>query len=458
MSSDEAAKTKDAAIANAERLLGAGKLDEARAILERLHAEDAKSAKIQGLRALTLFKLNDFEHAATLYEQLVHDNPIDPTLRINLGLVYVKGKKFERAIEELEIALDLDPEHKKAQGYLGLALSQTGQYARAQACFIRAGNLNMAERMEQAMKNGAGTPSSEVPVSKEAVAEEASRDSGATEQPTVEADKADRQPVTDDEGKEAEESGGEFLPVESVEEGASVDVDVLDLDAAAASEARVRARHCRFESLEALEAQGALALKESAASFVLGDTIQIQVRQEVFSRVNGLLIATGGLEFTPLQKRFQGAAVERMFGTGDDQMMRVAGEGALVVDPAGKTFVSIRLRAETVFFQEQWLYAFESSLSFENGRIQLAGDRKLSLVCLSGSGCVLLALPGPVLSRAIKSSTCQVPLTRIVGWHDELVPRAMSLSNASQPLSDAQTLVELSGKGVVLLTREQRIS
>lgn len=453
MSSDEAAKTKDAAIANAERLLGAGKLDEARAILERLHAEDVKSSKIQGLLALTLFKLNDFENAATHYEQLVHDNPIDPTLRINLGLVYVKGKKFERAIEELEIALDLDPEHKKAQGYLGLALSQTGQYARAQACFIRAGNLNMAERMEQAMKNGAGEPPSEESAPKVEVAAGDPHANAAPEMPSTEAAKADRQQVADA-APEAEEADGEFLPVESVEEGASV--NVLELDAASTAGARGMSRHCRFESLEALEAQGTLALKESAASFVLGDTIQMNVRQELFSRVNGLLIATGGLEFTPLQKRFQGAAVERMFGTGDDLMMRVAGEGALVVDPAGRTFVSLRLRGETVFFQEKWLYAFESSLSFENGRIQLAGDRKLSLVCLSGSGRVLLALPGPVLSRAIKSSTCQVPLTRIVGWHDELVPRALSLSNASQPLSDAQTLVELSGQGVVLLTREQQ--
>ena len=184
----------------------------------------------------------------------------------------MKGKKFERAIEELEIALDLDPEHKKAQGYLGLALSQTGQYARAQACFIRAGNLNMAERMEQAMKNGAGEPPSEESAPKVEVAAGDPHANAAPEMPSTEAAKADRQQVADA-APEAEEADGEFLPVESVEEGASV--NVLELDAASTAGARGLSRHCRFESLEALEAQGTLALKESAASFVLGDTIQM---------------------------------------------------------------------------------------------------------------------------------------------------------------------------------------
>ena len=82
---------------------------------------------------------------------LVRDNPVDPTLRVNLGLVYLKTNALQRAVREFETATDLAPEHKKAHNYLGLALAQAGEYGRAREHFVLAGSDAMAEKMARAI-------------------------------------------------------------------------------------------------------------------------------------------------------------------------------------------------------------------------------------------------------------------------------------------------------------------
>lgn len=477
-SPDDAVDQGETSAADAERLLGEGKLAEARAIFERLHAEDPKSAKIQGLLALTLFKLNEFEPAASLYEQLVHDNPIDPTLRINLGLVYVKSQKFERAIEELEIALDLDPEHKKAQSYLGLALAQVGQYERAQSCFIRAGNLNMAERMEQSLKeNGAGAtagdPAGDVALredQEERLPPGAPSSPAGEERALSEGSDALSLEIVDGVEVDGDVEVAEAMAVESFggDAAVSAEVEALDIDIESADQGvaqrdvqpiqqvvgKVRFNSKHFDSLDMMGVQTTLAVSDGDDPFVLEDPVEIRVRSELFSRIEGLLIATGDLGFAPIQKRFQGTSIDQLFGRDENQMLRVLGEGALAIAPEGKTFISIQLRGETAFFQEKWLYAFEKTLSFENGRIPLVRDKELELVYLNGKGRLLLALPGPLLSRSIQETSCHIPLDRVVGWYGRLIPRVATFPEGSQNIADALTLVELTGSGVVLFTHE----
>src|SRR5512133_3491457 len=112
-------------------LLAAGKVIEAKDHLEKAHELQPKNEKGQNLLGLTYFKLGLFDRASEIYETLVRENPADPTLRVNLGLVYLKTNGLQRAIREFETATDLAPEHKKAHNYLGLALAQAGEYGRA---------------------------------------------------------------------------------------------------------------------------------------------------------------------------------------------------------------------------------------------------------------------------------------------------------------------------------------
>lgn len=132
-------------------LLAAGKVIEAKEHLERAHQLQPKNEKGQNLLGLTYFKLGLFDRAAEIYEMLVRDNPVDATLRVNLGLVYLKTNQLQRAIREFETSVDLAPEHKKAHNYLGLALAQIGNYAEARDHFVEAGSDAMVQKMERAL-------------------------------------------------------------------------------------------------------------------------------------------------------------------------------------------------------------------------------------------------------------------------------------------------------------------
>src|SRR5579872_7106249 len=96
-------------------LLANGKVIEAKDHLERAFKLQPRNEKGQNLLGLAYFKLGLFDRAAEIYELLVRENPADPTLRVNLGLVYLKTSALQRAIREFEVATDLAPEHKKSQ-------------------------------------------------------------------------------------------------------------------------------------------------------------------------------------------------------------------------------------------------------------------------------------------------------------------------------------------------------
>jgi tetratricopeptide (TPR) repeat protein len=146
-----------AALYRGGELLAAGKVVDAREHLEKAHELDPKNEKAQNLLGLTYFKLGLFEQASHIYELLVNENPADPTLRVNLGLVYLKSNHLERAIKEFETATDLDAGHKKAHNYLGLALAQAGDYGKARDHFTLAGSDQMADKMDRALSNRAAS-------------------------------------------------------------------------------------------------------------------------------------------------------------------------------------------------------------------------------------------------------------------------------------------------------------
>src|SRR4051794_4947774 len=88
-------------------LLVAGKLEEARDVLERAYQMSPKNEKAQNLLGLAYFKLGVLDKAGEIYELLVRENPVDPTLRVNLGLVHLKSSNTPRAVREFETAVDL---------------------------------------------------------------------------------------------------------------------------------------------------------------------------------------------------------------------------------------------------------------------------------------------------------------------------------------------------------------
>ncbi|MFL5270558.1 MAG: tetratricopeptide repeat protein, partial [Anaeromyxobacteraceae bacterium] len=135
-------------------LLAKGDLEAARAALGRARELRPSDPQVLGLLGQSLYKLGRFDDAAELYELLVVESPIEAAARVNLGLANLRAKRYDAAVRELEIALDLNPEHKKAMGYLGLAHLEQGDVPRAREWFVRAGGEQMIAKCDELLALG----------------------------------------------------------------------------------------------------------------------------------------------------------------------------------------------------------------------------------------------------------------------------------------------------------------
>src|SRR5229473_16592 len=121
----------DRSVAEASDSLQRGDAGGARQLLEKALRYKPRNQRARNLLGLSLFKLGELEKAEAIYRGLIEDHPADPTLRVNLGLVFLKLGAANDAARCFETTLDLSPDHRKAQNYLGLALAQTGEVGRA---------------------------------------------------------------------------------------------------------------------------------------------------------------------------------------------------------------------------------------------------------------------------------------------------------------------------------------
>jgi uncharacterized protein (AIM24 family) len=526
-------------------LLSSGQVAEAKDFLERAHALQPQNQRGQNLLGMAYFKLGIFDRAAEIYEILVHENPADPTLRVNLGLVFLKQNSLPRAIREFEISADLAPDYKKAQNYLGLAYVQEGNYEKARECFIAAGSATMAEKMEKALKDpsrvmapppeprpapeppaperarpppppaaiaqgGASTPgpparpppppaaavrpppppvswpkpqppaSPEKPVQRvtqlmgsanergrsgtgsadaawqEVPASRVSlplRASGApvpgTGSPA--ASPIDPEPDMEEQASVSREQAQEMTAPAAVTESAG---DAPALEGvpngegdpwAAAADRSV----AEVPSLSELTRSLARAVAKGPGPFnVTYDAVSVQVRGEIFTRLEGLLASSGAVRLQPEMKRFRGRATDKPYGEGERRIHRATGTGSLLIAPRGRVFVALALLDESAYFQEDLVFGFEEGVIFENGRVPSKVAPDLRLVHLRGSGKVLVSAPATLRAVEVGSEgVCLVPLSVLVGWSGRLSPRIVPVVEEPEALA----AVELTGTGFALV-------
>jgi uncharacterized protein (AIM24 family)/outer membrane protein assembly factor BamD (BamD/ComL family) len=136
-------------------LMQAGRLPEAREHLERALELRPESEQAQNLLGLTLFRIGELDRAGRIFAELVHENPIEPSLRLNLAMVHVKAKAFDEAYEELEKVLDLNPEHTRAASYMAMVCEQLERFDESAEWYERTGN---SARAEELRSRDAGSP------------------------------------------------------------------------------------------------------------------------------------------------------------------------------------------------------------------------------------------------------------------------------------------------------------
>src|SRR5688572_27673411 len=138
-------------------LLQAGKVEDARKHFERALEMNPTHEQALNLLGLALFRLNHLDRAKQIFAGLVHNNPIEPSLRLNLAMVHLKIGKLDDAQIELERVLELNPEHPPATSYMGLVLERKGDLDRAANFYERAGNKKRADEIRAYRPTATGT-------------------------------------------------------------------------------------------------------------------------------------------------------------------------------------------------------------------------------------------------------------------------------------------------------------
>ncbi|HSM92816.1 MAG TPA: tetratricopeptide repeat protein [Anaeromyxobacteraceae bacterium] len=378
-------------------LLGRGDAEGARAALERARELRPKDAKVLGLLGQAYHKLNRFDEAADVWHRVVDDNPVEPAARVNYGLSCLKAHRYPEAIKQLEIAVDLAPEHRKAMGYLGLAYLEAGYPAEARGWFIKAGSGHMAARCDEMIAKG-----------------EVRRPEAAPRPAPPPPQAAPPPPPAPPPAPEAP-----VAPVAPVASGAG------------GLGAWVDSHLVRAAGAETFSVQG--------------DTLVVAVKGVALCRLEGLFAQKGSLQLSLEMKRFRGKATEKPFGGGAGQMRRVSGDGLLLLRAGGRRFTALDLGGESGYFREEAVFGLEQGIGFENGRVPSRLDAELNLVHLKGRGRFLVVSRGePVTVDVAPDQPVQVPLDALVGWTGNLTPRLALLSDGG---GEGPIAVELTGEG-----------
>jgi uncharacterized protein (AIM24 family) len=385
-------------------LLGRGDAEGAVASLARARELRAKDAKVLGLLGQALHKLNRFDEAADVWHRVVDDNPVEPAARVNYGLSCLKAHRYPEAIKQLEIAVDLNPDHRKAMGYLGLAYLEAGYPAEAKGWFLKAGSAHMAARCDEMIAKGEAPRPRPAP--------RAAPEPAATPVPRAPAPELAPAALP-----------GSAAPPASAAAPAG--------PGGAGLTAWVETRLLRASIVEPFAVQG--------------DALAVTVRGAVLCRLDGLFARRGALKHAPEMKRFRGKATDKPFGEGATGMRRVTGEGLLLVRAGGRRFTPLELSGESGYFREEAVFGLEDAIAFENGRVPSRLNAELNLVHLKGKGRLLVVSRGaPVTVEVSADQPVLVPLDALVGWTGNLTPRLAPLAMGD---GDGPVAVELSGDG-----------
>ena len=359
-------------------LLSDGRYDGAREALDRALKSQPRDAAAQDLLAKVYFKLGLYPRSIELYQEIVRQFPDRVPPRINLALAFLKTGQMRDVVSQLLPVIEKEPEHGRAWGYLGLAWSRLGEYAKAREAFARAGHDAMARRMEEALDaqySGAATTRSE-----------------------------------------ASELRPSMLPPSDLEPTGTVSIPPPSH----------APRDAVADALPAIprDAVGA-DVSESLAS--VAESIALAPRGDVLELDDGLLVAVGGCAV-----RLGPACVEAGLERGD-AVTRHGRDGVFAGAPSlvwlrsgwaaiprrpGRERLVLTLRDESIAVRAERVLGFEGTLVFDSESIG-AGESVIDLVRLRGRGRVVFETAAPVRAVRVGPSRQAVfPLATVVAWSE----------------------------------------
>src|SRR4029078_5168666 len=122
----------------------------------------------------------------------------------------------------------------------------------------------------------------------------------------------------------------------------------------------------------------------------------VRVSDRVFTRLDGIHVTGGELEYEPSMRRSRGRDTEEKFDFGGTRMHAVWGNGYLIAVPGDKKFTAVSLDDDIFYLREDLVFASEATLRWENGNVP-ALRVKLPVVQFRGDGAVALRTAEPLV-------------------------------------------------------------
>ncbi|MBX3276269.1 MAG: tetratricopeptide repeat protein [Sandaracinaceae bacterium] len=425
-------------LSRGSELLVQNRVVEAKEELERALAFQPRDVQSQDLLAGVYFRLGVYPTAIGIWQSLLEEFPDDPTLHVNTGLALFKTGQPNDAREHLVRALELDPDHERGWGYLGLVEWRLGKLDLAREAFLRGGQVTMARRMEEQSSAGSVAaprhrePPQDLPAGIEAAQVSAMRDAATA----AAAELAEDGRLRLERPRPARSPSGKWTLVET-------GVDPVPVGAASRP-----SQVPPPPTVDHVAARWAIELPERTP-LALGPDGELLVASPggVHGRLEGLRAVRGRLATEPVTRRFRGRSSDELLGGPEDPIQRWAGPVAAVLRPsAGRRFVALDVDESLLYVREELVQAFDDRVGFESGRLPLGGA-PAELLSFHGRGVVVLRLTSSPTGLEVRAGEeVRVDPAALVGWTGRLFP-----SEAATP-SPPHASLAFKGQGILLVT------
>ncbi|HEY4015128.1 MAG TPA: tetratricopeptide repeat protein [Polyangiaceae bacterium] len=407
----------------------------------RLQPGDPKAEDLLGA---AYFRLALYPRAIQLYEDLASRFPRDASTHVNLALCHLKSGEPDRARVALRAAVELDPNHKRAWGYLGLALQKLGDLDEAQAAFERGGHALMAKRTADRRLYPSRAPGFDshkhLDEGVRSVAETAfsELDSGDLRFSLAESD-----PTRGGEG------AWHTLEMGSAEWHANP-------RAASVPPPPSRIPPEPAPVLPALEIEPGLVAALHATGVAV---VRVDPDQAFAARLDALRVVAGSATTRALFRRAHGADTSDVLGGIGSPLVRVAGASQLILGPRPQREIAIlSLEEDAASVREDTVLGFDLRLAHESSRLVLDPDTPgvrsavdgVAIVHLRGAGPLVLEVAGKLATVACHPARpLLVRRECLVGWLGKIAPRPLP---AAQSPNGQRGLVAFAGEGTVLVS------
>jgi hypothetical protein len=192
---------------------------------------------------------------------------------------------------------------------------------------------------------------------------------------------------------------------------------------------------------------------DEAFEIAPGGALIMRVTDKLMARLEGVHVTSGDLTYEPATRRSRGHQTQDKFDYGGTPLFTVSGNGYLVATAGKYQFAAVALDDDILYLREDLVFAFESSLRWENGNVPgLRGSKlppRCPIVQFRGDGALVLRTRRPLVRvKLTTNGVVLVDAERIAGWIGRVIPRAV-VPAENGPLG--AMCVECTGEGIVLV-------